>query len=283
MTFAQRQINLQFSSASQTVNLKNLRCHAVIQQAGGFMTAAQLELRVWGMTLDQMNQFSSTGSNMIALSGLQVTLFAGTVGGSIAQVFSGSLRSAYIDFSSVPDVCFVVSAQSALIDKATAAAPNSYPGAANAETLIQNLATQAGYTFSNPNNAHAVVTNQYTSGSLIAQIETIARAAAIPGAIEGKTITIWPNNGTRDGITINLGPANGLVGYPSFWEAGFVVKSEFNPIIVVGRTINLTSVIPKANGPWPIQVVTHELSTLMPDGPWFTIAKLSPAAYVSVN
>jgi hypothetical protein len=283
MSFIKRQINLQFSGSNSVVNLQGLRCNAAIKQYGGLMTAAQLELRVWGMTLDQMNQYSSVGANTIALQGLQVSLFAGNVGGAIAQVFQGSISRAYIDFSGSPDVCFACSAQTALIDRATPSAPNSFPGSQNAETLIQALAKKAGYGFSNPNGAHAVIQNQYVSGSIISQIETIAKAAAIPMAIENNTVTIWPNTGTRDGVQINLGPNTGMVGYPTFNEVGFIVKSEFNPAIVVGRQINVTSVIPKANGLWPIQAVTHEISALMPDGPWFTTAALAASAYVAVN
>lgn len=121
------------------------------------------------------------------------------------------------------------------------------------------------------------------SGSTIEQIQTVARNASFPLIIENNTVTIFPNDGSRDDIVVNLSAETGLVGYPSYWEAGFVVKSEFNPIITIGRVINLKSQIPKANGKFPIQYVTHELSTLTPDGPWFTTSKLSPAVYVPKN
>jgi hypothetical protein len=114
-------------------------------------------------------------------------------------------------------------------------------------------------------------------------MQAVARAAAFPLVIENGTVTIWPNDGTRDDVVIELGPKTGLVGYPTFWEAGFVVKSEFNPLIANGRAVKLTSSIPKANGSWPTQNVTHELSTLSPDGPWFTTARLAPSVYVPVN
>ena len=73
---------------------------------------------------------------------------------------------------------------------------------------------------------------------------------------------------------IDVSPQNGLVGYPTYYPSGFIIKTEFNPQIIVGRTVNLTSQIPKANGSWVIFDSTHELSTLTPDGPWFTTAKL---------
>ena len=283
MTFAQRQINLQFSGANGTVNLPGLRCTAVIANPGGFNAFGQMQLRVWGMTMAQMNQFSSTGVNMVATQNQNVTVMAGNMGGAIAQVFSGTLVRSFIDMSGVPDVCFTCSAIAGYFEKATASAPNSYPGAQNAESIIQALASSINFTFNNTNGAHAVVQNQYTSGSAIDQIMAVAKAAALPIDISNNAVTIWPNNGTRDNVTINLGPGNGLVGYPTYWESGFIVKSEFNPMIANGRVINLTSSLPQANGAWPTQNVTHEISTLMPDGPWFTTARLSPSAYVPTN
>ena len=283
MTFAQRQINLQFSGSDGIVTLPGLRCIAMITNPGGFNAFGQLQLRVWGMTMAHMNQFSSTGSNMVTAQNLSITLTAGNVGGVISQVFSGTLIRSFIDMSSPPDACFTCAAISGYFEKSIAAAANSWPGTNNAEQIIAALAQSIGFGFSNPSSAHAVVRDQYTCGSAIDQIMTVAKAAAIPIKIENNTVYVWPNNGTLDDVTIDLGPGNGLVGYPTYWESGFIVKSEFNPMIANGRTINLTSSIPQANGSWPTQNVIHELSTLTPDGPWFTTARLSPSAYVSTN
>lgn len=284
MTFAFRQINLQFTSANgKTVKLEGLRCSAVITNPGGNTAFGQLQLQVWGMTLDQMNEYSSTGSNMVAVQDQSVTVTAGNQGGSLNQVFSGTLISSFIDLSNPPEVSFVCAAVAGYYNKAAPSAPNTYEGSQKAEDIIRALAGQIGYTFENKNGATAVVQNQYLSGSIIDQIQAVARAASFPLIIENKSITIFPNNGTRDDIVINLSAETGLVGYPSYWEAGFVVKSEFNPIIAIGRVINLKSQLPKANGKFPIQYVTHEISTLTSDGPWFTTSKLSPAVYVPVN
>lgn len=283
MTFAQRQINLQFSNDQGTLELDGLRCEAIITNPGGYSAYGQLQLRVFGMTLDQMNQYSSTGTNMVAAQNQTITVSAGDAGGAITQVFAGTLIRSFIDFSGVPDVSFSCAAIAGYYEKSAPSSPNSYQGAQSAESIIQALASSIGYQFLNQNGAHAVLQNQYLYGSVIDQIMKVARAAAFPITIENNTVTIWPNNGTRDDTVINLGPGNGLVGYPVYWEAGFIVKSEFNQNIANGRTINLTSTIPKANGSWPIQTVTHELSSVTPDGPWFTTAKLCPANYVPTN
>ena len=283
MTFAERQIDLQFSTSQSTANLGGLRCIATIMHPGGSMAQAQLEMRVWGMTNSQMNEFSSVGMDQVALQNVTVKVMAGAVGQAISQVFEGSVRRAYMDFSGAPDVAFVVSAQTALVSQSTPAASNSYPGYQPAEDIIKALATLAGMGFANPQKAHAMISNAYLSGSVINQLTDIAKACALPMSIENNTVTIWPNDGPRDEIIIELEAGKGLVGYPTYWEAGFVVKSEFNPMIANGRTVRLKSVIPKSNGDWPTQNVTHEISAQLPDGPWFTTAILSPSTYVPRN
>jgi hypothetical protein len=284
MTFAQRQINLQFSNDQGMLELDGLRCEAIITMSGGYASAAQLQLRVFGMTLAQMSQYSSTGTNMVAVQNASIIVSAGNVGGTMSQVFAGTLIKSFPDFSGIPDVSFVCAAVAGFFYKASPAAPNSYQGPQNAEDIISALAASIGYQFVN-NGAHAVLQNQYLSGSVIDQIGVVANAASFARDISNNTVTIWPNGGTRDNTVIALGPNSNppMVGYPTFWEAGFIVKSEFNPNIGNGRTINLTSSIPKANGSWPIQTVTHELSSVTPSGPWFTTARLCPSIFVPVN
>jgi len=283
MTFAIRQINLQFTKETgEVLNLKGLRCFATITNPGGESAFGQLQLRVYGMTLAQMNEFSSDGSNMVAVQNQSVTVIAGNEGSALEQVFNGTIISSYIDFSSPPEIAYVCSAIAGYYSKAAPSAANTYQGAQNAEDIIANLAQSIGYAFEN-NKAHAIIQNQYVSGSIIDQIQQIARSASFPLCIENKTVSIWPNDGTRDEVLVDISADTGMVGYPSYWEAGFVVQSEFKPSITIGRTINLKSQIPKANGKFPIHYVTHELSTLQPDGPWFTFSKLSPSVYVSKN
>lgn len=283
MSFKERQINLQFSNGDSTLSLEGLRCNAMITNPGGYNAFGQLQLRVYGMTLDEMNQYSSVGSNMVAVSNFSVVLSAGNTGENIAQVFSGTLIRSFIDLSGTPEVAFVCSAIAGYYGKATSAAAGSWPGAQNAEDIIASLAAQIGFGFSNKNSAHAILTDHYEYGSVIDQIQGVARAAVIPIAIENGAVSIWPNSGTRDNVVIGISPDNGLVGYPAYWEVGFNIKCEFNPNITNGRVINLTSSLPKANGLWPIQNVTHELSTLTPDGAWFSNVKMSPSNYVPAN
>ena len=284
MTFKKRILKVQFTSANgASVDLSGYRCFAVIDNPGGYSAFGSLELKVFGMSLAQMNEYSSTGFDMVALQKLSVTVSAGDEGGAVAQVFKGTIVRARPEFNP-PESAFCVSAVAGFFEKGTSAAANSYNGAQNAEDIIQSLAQSIGFDFVNKKKAHAVLQNQYLYGSAIDQIMSISKACNLPVVIENNQVIIFPNTGTRDDIVIELSAENGMVGYPKYWEAGFIVESEFNPLIANGRMVKVTSEIPKSNGSWPVQAVTHILaSESFGNAPWFTIAKLSPSTYVKQN
>jgi len=288
MSFVQKNITLQFVSNNNVdlVNLVGLRTEVIVTNPGGNNSYGALSLKVYGMTLDQMNTYSSAGSNFVAIQNQSITVAAGNLGEIPTQIFSGTLRRSYIDFSNIPDVAFVCEAVSGLFQKVNPIDSLQINGNANAEDLIKALAESNGLTFENgigESAAHYVLQNQYAEGSAVSQIETIASAASFALAIENNRVYIWANGKNRDNTIIDLNQYTGMVGYPSYWEAGFVVKQEFNNSVLTGRQIQLDSIIPKSQGLWNIISTTHELSTIIDGGPWFTTSKLAKGYDVPKN
>ena len=68
MSFVKRNIVLQFSNNKGTdeINLSGLRSVVTVTNPGGNNSYGALVLKVYGMTLDQMNTYSSTGANFTA-------------------------------------------------------------------------------------------------------------------------------------------------------------------------------------------------------------------------
>jgi hypothetical protein len=263
----------------------------MVSNPGGSNGYGTLLLKIYGMSLAHMDQFSSAGANLVAAENYSVTVLAGDIGNPLVQVFSGHIISSYIDFTEIPEIAFIVSATAGYQENSTPNASNTYPGAQNAEDIIQSLTSSmvtnngSKWAFSN-NNAHAIIYNQYAKGSVIEQIRSIATIAGFPWKIENNTVSIWENAGNVDDIIVDISPQTGLVGYPSYWAQGFYIKTTFNQLITNGRKINLSnSLITKANGDWDIHAITHELSTFTPDGPWFSNARLNrgDSDYVSRN
>ena len=281
MSFAKRVISLQFQDGGESVNLDGLRSTAIISNLG--TVAAMLQLKVYGMTLAQMNAYSSIGASLVASDALTITVNAGNENEALAQVFKGTIRASYIDLGSMPDVSFSCSANTGFLNKGSPASPTQSNGIKTAQGMIASLAALAGLAVDDSTTKPINLSNQYLYGSLIDQITQVARIAAIPIDIANGKVALWDNMGNRSGELIELNPQNGLIGYPSYWEAGFNVKSEFNPDLTAGRQVNLTSGLTKANGVHSIINVIHEISTLSPDGAWFSTAKLSSLPFMAQN
>ena len=278
MSFAKRAINLQFRLATGTVNgpsntldLTNYRVEAVIDNPGGPVIGfSTLNLRVFGMSLSDMNAFATT---IKSLRGDGVTVSAGNVGGNIRTVFDGTLMSGFIDTSTMPEVSFNVTGFTGGLARVKPAASNSYPGSVDVATAIGGLAQQAGFVFVN-NGVTAKLRDQYTYGTIADQVAKLVDAAGIQCAWEAGVLAIWPNGAARDAQVVQVSPATGMVGYPVFDDFGINVKTEFDPSHAFGRRVAVTSSIPKANGTWNCYGARHELSTFSPNGPWFTSLKL---------
>lgn len=280
MSFVNRQIDVIFydnkKGQNESLTLKGHRCECTITNQVGSYSAAGMSLRIFGMSLSAMNQFSSVGSTLVLADGqaFGITVNAGDEGGAINQVFSGDIWSAYIDFSSVPEVSFVVNAGVGVTAKIKSVPAKSWKGSVNVATAISEIAKEMNFKFLNNDNLQITLNDQSVGGSAMDQILTLAGNAGIPVTFENNTVAIWANESSRDKTVINISPKLGLVGYPSYWDAGITIKTLFNPNIFGGRRINLESEIPQANGIFKVLSVTHDISTISTNGPWFTTSQL---------
>lgn len=278
MSFVQRQLRLTFSGErTGTLKVEGLRTYATIQAYTGRL-GVSAQVRVWGLSQGQMNAYSSQLSAGVGINEFILSLEAGDADGPLSQVVNGAIWRSYPDFQEAPESAFNVSVAGTIYAASVPMASQSHPGAQDAETLIQAICNVAGLTLINK-NAHAVLRNHATYGSAIEQIDDIARSARFSIYFSGNTVWIWPRSQARDETVIAVGPDNKMVGYPEWWEAGIIVRSRFNQEIQVGRQMQVTSSIPKANGTWQIIQVQHDLATMLRKGPWFTTAVLAPIGF----
>ena len=283
MSFAQRDLKFTFSGApTGSFSASGLRAAASILATEGDLGVTG-QVKIWGLSMGQMNRYSTVNPSAIPdeLPDANLIIEAGNLGGGLSKAIDGPIWQSYIDLGDAPDSAFVVSMAS-IADAATTVGPQSQPGDQKAEDLIASLCAAAGFTFSNSSTSRAscVLRNQSTYGSALYQISKIATAAGFRWTRDGSAISIWAADGTIDDVVIDVGPNTDpkMVGYPRYYEAGIIVTSLYNPQIQIGRMMNVTSSIPKANGIWQIIEVQHDLTTMIAKGPWFTTAKLAGAA-----
>jgi hypothetical protein len=279
MSFTEKVMRFTFSGAtSGNFSAAGLRAAASIQATEGVI-GVTAQVKIWGLSMDQMNNFSSDTPSSVSsdIPDANLVIEAGDLGQPLVKVIDAPIWASYIDLSGSPDSCFVVSC-TGIEDLATPIAAQSQPGAQNAEDLIANVCAAGSLTFDNSAGAHGVLRNQTTYGSPLRQIATIANAARFRWKISGKTVSIWPQNGAVDDVVVDVGPNTDpkMVGYPTYWVNGIYVTSLFNQQVQIGRQMKVVgSSIPKANGKWQIVQVQHDLTTMMPKGPWFTTATLA--------
>jgi|GEM_PF-6439506 len=286
MSFKERQINLilKKTDGSESITLQGYRSEANVFYPSG-IGAAALNLKIYGMSLKEMMAFTYFGTKQGQSSGTTIELYAGNAGERLVLLFDGPITRAYPCFEA-PEAYLIIKASNHYVvgSQGIDATPSSVPNGMDVAARMKNLADRIGYDFENvANSVQIQLHDQYLHGSVIEQIKQLATAAAIPYTIANNKVTIWANTGTNDGTVIEIGPDRGMVGYPTFGDSGLNIKCEFNPNLIHGRQIQLTSQLTIASGTFTISTVRHELSTYTSDGSWFTTVQTSAFPLLTAN
>jgi hypothetical protein len=275
MPFAQHQLratfrltNGVFEGGGNSLTLSYpTRMSAQIVNAGA-PSLAQIELSVYGMSLSDMNQLTSLGTQINLISANELLLEAGDVGGQLSKVFEGSLVYAWADLAGTPDAIFRVIGAPGAFHKVAPAPSTSINGSADVATLMQGFASQMGLSFEN-NGVTAKIASPYYWGSLMNQAQACAQAAGIEMDVSNGTLSIWPTGSSRSGSAIDISPTTGMIGYPVFNQAGIAVRTLFNPSLLRGRKINVASEITPACGIWIVYNFELNLESVIPNGNWY--------------
>lgn len=275
-----------FDGSNNQISVTGLRCQLTIQSYSGLSSGhvSQLQMRLSGMKPADIAKLSTLGFIQGQYKKNAINILAGDDQSGMSQVFTGGITYGNVDYNSMPDVGLEIIASATANTQYDKIAASSYKGDVQAASIVAGIAQAAGFGFSN-NGVTAVLSNHAVGGSTKAQLDDVCEAAGCLYKIENKTVVIWPAGGSAGDSVIDLSPATGLVGYPRYIVAGLEVKSIFNPAFRLGRLIKISSSIPSptgknpvtngtlmpgANGTFVCQVLTHDLSAQMPDGPWFS-------------
>ena len=253
-----------------TVVLSGHRTLVSIAAFGGD-SQGEAQVRIFGLSLDIINQLTTIGPIMTEIRGKNlIDIAAGDENGTLSTIYKGTILNAWGDFKSAPDVGLNIIAYAAMRPALAPVDPTSYEGGANVSDIMQSLATKAQLNFIN-HDVNVVLSSPYLPGSALDQIRDCANAAGIDYIIENGTLSIWPRGGFRDGEIPVVSPQSGMIGYPTFSSQGVLIQTEFLPTARVGGKITVeNSEIIMANGTWVIFQASHEISSELPDGPWFS-------------
>jgi hypothetical protein len=276
-----------FDNGANTLNIRDIRSVATIQSVIGGDTAygGQALLQLWGMKPSDMAKLSTLGFDQGRINQNKITVFAYDEGNfaNATEVFSGGIFTARINYNAMPDVSLELDCSATINQQIQAIPPTSVQGSGDVATMLQGIcaACDPPVTFVNKGVSLKLANPAY-SGSAEQQIRDICTDAGVPYLLSGGTLTIWNKGENIDGVIVTIGPGNGMVGYPEYTQIGIDVTMEFNPDVQLGRQIAIQKgtaddslPIPGVPGTFWVVVASHELSSEMPNGPWFTHASLN--------
>lgn len=286
MSFVERKIRLTFllgqgdfgNSGFNETTVEGLRVSVTVTKNGG-VSMSQLQMRVFGLSLNLMNRLSTLGKPLTDGRNNKVRVEAGDDEVGLTTVFIGTISQAWVDAANQPEVSFVVTAHSGLLDALKPTPPTSYPGPASVSNIMATLAQEMGYQFED-GGVQVTLSSPYLSGTPRMQVEAVAQAAGINWVIDDETLAIWPQGGSRGGLIPFLSPDTGLIGYPAHTQNGIALTVLFTPSITFGGQVEVESSLTPANGTWTVFSVTHELQSETPGGKWFTQLECSILGFV---
>ena len=274
-SFTEKRINLTFQlgkgsfggSGFNTITHKGLRCLVVVDNAALATPGAIANIRVYGLTLSEMNELSVAGllwnnrENTVKVEAGDDT--------RMTTVFNGQVLEAYPEFSEAPNTAFVVIAGPNSTVQMKPVDPVSFQGSVSGETALQKIMQSAGYTVEN-NGVSAQLSNPYFPGTAFEQAVRCTKAMDCFGYLDtiNKKLVIWPKNGGGPGDPTEISPDNGMIGYPEFQKNQVKVRTYFNPDIKQMGKVKIKSGFTAADGVWNISRITYMLSAQLPDGPW---------------
>ncbi len=260
------------ASGSDTVTLEGLRVSASIALPGG-VSMSRADLRVYGMPLEVMNKLTILGAPTAWVGARNtVTIEAGDDDAGMAVCFVGAINEAWVDASSPPDVSFIISAVTGLVDQMRPVTPTSFKGSVDVATMLSGIAGKMFPPLALQNDGvQVVLRDPYYPGTYMQQIQEICRAASCNYIVENnQRLAIWPKDGKRGGLVPKLSKDSGMVGYPMHTQQGIQITTLFNPTITYGGEIEVESTLTPAAGAWIVFSMTHEIESETPGGQWFT-------------
>lgn len=276
-----------FDNGADKLNLYGLRSVATIQSTLGGNTASSGHalLQLWGMKPSDMAQLSTLGFNPEKFNKNRITVYAydlDNTNGKV-EVFSGGIFAARINYNTMPDVSLELDCYEAINEQLQKAPGTSVQGQGDVATMLQGICAACDPPVEFVNKGISVqLANPAYAGDPFHQITSMCCDAAIPHTLAGGKLTVWPRGTNVDGVVIETSPDKGMVGYPEYTQMGIDVTMEFNPDVQRGRQLQILPPnigdplpIPGVPGTYWINLVEHELSSEMPDGPWFTRASVS--------
>lgn len=266
-----------FADGQNTLVVTGLRATADITYPGP-PAFPSCNARIFGMKLSDMRALTALTQGVLTYGDNSMIVEANSGDGWTA-VFAGQIINAVPDFASAPDVALQLFCQTLGFELLDPATPSSFPVAADYVSVITAIAAKMNRTVTNSGVSGSFNDATYFANTPAEQLRMAAKKANIAYYTDiAGVIEICPVGGARQIAKWVLSPQSGLIGYPTLRDVNLIgAMAVFNPALRYGAQIQITgSDQVYANGNWQIFDITHRLSSLLPDGPWFSELTAQP-------
>lgn len=271
LSFSRKQISVTFNIALPDGTTKSLtlesdyRIKAIVSHAG-MSVGSELELEIWGMSLNDMNRLSYVANypnvenpRTVNQSNSTVIVRVGDYGKPLTTLFMGLLTEGYAALNGGEPV-FRAHAMTSLLLAAVVPDPISYRGPRSVVSILSDICAAAGLQLIDHGgwDRHATLTNHYAEGTTLQMIEKTIKACG--GTYDLSDINAQQNNigSSFKGVIHVWGPTyggatksaaedilplisveTGLVGYPTYNRAGVSFTCLLRPDIAYYQPIKL--------------------------------------------
>lgn len=269
-----------FQGANNTLQITGLRALADIDYPS-FQSFPSANVRIFGMKPSDMQGLTGLTFGVLTYTRASIQIESND-GSGWTTVFVGQIITGVTDYSGMPEVAFQITAQTLGFDLLNPATSTVFPASASVADVMRTIAAKMSNDFDDGGVTAVFPGASHFAGTPAEQLRTAAKKAGVvvyldkPGIVE-IGIPGVPRNVPKVVLSPNLG---NLVGYPSLDSVNLIgVTAVYSPSLRFGAPVEIKdSQQLAANGDWVIYGCTHNLSSLMPDGPWFTRMTCQPPA-----
>lgn len=253
-----------FQNGSNQITVEGLPTSVEIQKQGGDERPS-CTVTISNLNIDVVRQLTTLSFRPLQRFKNQITINAGDVGSQLQTIFIGDFDNAYGEFQNAPTMNLLVKAIACQHGALMATPATSVDGVEQVSKLMEQWATEAGYTLEN-HGVNASVKNSVYRGSPVDKAKALAREVNIDLIIDDGKFSITPMGEAVSGNAIIVDPQHGLLGYPQFSNDGIELNMIFNPALKIGGLIKVESIVPRASGVWKITKINTKLEAYVPNG-----------------
>ena len=261
-----------FTAGGNKITIQGLRSIIHIENAGG-QQLGTCRATIYGVSQSDMNSITTLAwdPQRLGLEHAQpntITIHA-IDGDKDSIVFFGNIINAWGDYSGMPEVYLNIQASVTYQQQMAPITPRLYKAPVNVASVLRELASAMNMTPEN-NGVDITLGQQYLHGTNMDQVYQIRDAARIDIYYDYNTLLFCPKGQARNKPSVMISAQTGMVGYPTFDSSRINVITLFRPDVLPGIPIQVISDIPRAAGKWTANILTHDLSSEMPGGKWYT-------------